>query len=134
MQRKMNGEGFCFCTDDKHIEDIQREGHIDHNVRKAIRLGMNPVSAIKMATINAANCYGLKDKGAVAPGRQADLLILSDLVTVSIEDVYYKGQLVDQNANIVIKPCAPETEKYRTCGRIFQGKHSGFPLKMEFSR
>ena len=69
----MNGDGFCFCTDDKHIEDIQREGHIDHNVRKAIRLGMNPVSAIKMATINAANCYGLKDKGAVAPGRQADL-------------------------------------------------------------
>lgn len=47
VQRKMNGEGFCFCTDDKHIEDIQQEGHIDHNVRKAIRLGMNPVSAIK---------------------------------------------------------------------------------------
>ena len=108
VQRHMNGDGFCFCTDDKHIEDIQREGHIDHNVRKAIRLGMNPVSAIKMATINAANCYGLKDKGAVAPGRQADLLVLSDLVSVTIEDVYFKGQLVDKNAKIVIKPCAPE--------------------------
>ncbi|MDD5804768.1 MAG: adenine deaminase [Clostridia bacterium] len=108
VQRHMNGEGFCFCTDDKHIEDIQREGHIDHNVRKAIRLGMNPVSAIKMATINAADCYGLKDKGAVAPGRQADLLILSDLVSVAMEDVYYKGELVDKNANIVIKPCASE--------------------------
>ena len=71
VQRHMNGDGFCFCTDDKHIEDIQREGHIDHNVRKAIRLGMNPISAIKMATINAADCYGLKDKGAVHPaGRQ----------------------------------------------------------------
>ena len=108
VQRKMNGEGFCFCTDDKHIEDIQQEGHIDHNVRKAIRLGMNPVSAIKMATINAANCYGLKDKGAIAPGRQADLLVLSDLVNVEVEDVYYKGQLIDKNENIVIKPCAPE--------------------------
>lgn len=85
VQRHMNGEGFCFCTDDKHIEDIQREGHIDHNVRKAIRLGMSPVSAIKMATINAANCYGLKDKGAVAPGRQADLLVLSDLENVAVE-------------------------------------------------
>ena len=52
---------------------------------------MNPVSAIKMATINAANCYGLKDKGAVAPGRQADLLVLSDLVSVTIEDVYFKA-------------------------------------------
>ena len=105
VQRKMNGEGFCFCTDDKHIEDIQQEGHIDHNVRKAIRLGMNSVSAIKMATINAANCYGLKDKGAIAPGRQADLLVL---VNVEVEDVYYKGQLIDKNENIVIKPCASE--------------------------
>ena len=69
---------------------------------------MNPVSAIKMATINAANCYGLKDKGAVAPGRQADLLVLSDLVNVEVEDVYYKGQLVNKNENIVIKPCVPE--------------------------
>ena len=102
VQRKMNGEGFCFCTDDKHIEDIH------HNVRKAIRLGMNSVSAIKMATINAANCYGLKDKGAIAPGRQADLLVLSDLVNVEVEDVYYKGQLIDKNENIVIKPCASE--------------------------
>ena len=63
---------------------------------------MNPISAIKMATINAADCYGLKDKGAVAPGRQADLLVLSDLVSVTIEDVYFKGQLVDKNAKIVI--------------------------------
>ena len=68
---------------------------------------MNPISAIKMATINAAICYGLKDKWAVAPGRQADLLVLSDLVSVTIEDVYFKGQLVDKNAKIVIKPCAP---------------------------
>ena len=108
VQRRMNGEGFCFCTDDKHIEDIQREGHIDHNVRKAIHLGMNPVSAIKMATINAASCYGLKDKGAIAPGKQADLLVFSDLVNVDIEEVYYKGQLIDKNDNIVIKPCAPQ--------------------------
>lgn len=108
VQRNMNGEGFCFCTDDKHIEDIQREGHIDHNVRKAIRLGMNPISAIKMATINAANCYGLKDTGAVAPGRQADLLVLSDLVNVEVEDVYYKGKRIDKNEKIVIKPCTPE--------------------------
>lgn len=108
VQRRMNGEGFCFCTDDKHIEDIQREGHIDHNVRKAIHLGMNPVSAIKMATINAASCYGLKDKGAIAPGKQADLLVFSDLVNIDIEEAYYKGQLIDKNDNIVIKPCAPQ--------------------------
>ena len=114
MRERRNGltilvrEGSAARNLEALVEDIQREGHIDHNVRKAIRLGMNPVSAIKMATINAANCYGLKDKGAVAPGRQADLLVLSDLVSVTIEDVYFKGQLVDKNAKIVIKPCAPE--------------------------
>lgn len=108
VQRHMNGEGFCFCTDDKHIEDIQREGHIDHNVRKAIHLGMSPVSAIKMATINAANCYGLKDKGAVAPGRQADLLVLSNLENVAVEQVYYKGQRINPEEKITIKPCPAE--------------------------
>ena len=58
VENQMNGEGFCFCTDDKHIEDIEKEGHIDHNVRKAIGLGMNPIDAICMATINSAKCYG----------------------------------------------------------------------------
>lgn len=61
-----------------------------------------------MATTMPPTAIGLKDKGAIAPGRQADLLVLSDLVNVEVEDVYYKGQLIDKNENIVIKPCAPE--------------------------
>ena len=68
VENQMNGEGFCFCTDDKHIEDIEKEGHIDHNVRKAIGLGMNPIDANCMATINSAKCYGLTHLGAIAPG------------------------------------------------------------------
>ena len=70
VKNKMNGEGFCFCTDDKHIEDIEREGHIDHNVRKSILLGMDPVKAIQMATIRPAMCYGLQHLGAIAPCRK----------------------------------------------------------------
>lgn len=88
----MNGEGFCFCTDDKHIEDIEKEGHIDHNVRKAIGLGLNPVDAICMATINSAKCYGLTHLGAIAPGYQADMLVVDDLEKMTIKDVYYKGR------------------------------------------
>ena len=61
-------EYFSFCTDDKHIEDILRDGHISYNVKLAVSLGMNPVQAIKMATINTAKCYGLKHLGAISSG------------------------------------------------------------------
>lgn len=108
VENHMNGEGFCFCTDDKHIEDIEREGHIDHNVRKSIALGMNPVAAIQMATIRSAACYGLKGIGAVAPGYQADLVVLEDLETVRVKEVYYKGQLIDKKGKIVVKTCSEE--------------------------
>ncbi|NLK98353.1 adenine deaminase [Defluviitalea saccharophila] len=93
---------FSFCTDDKHIEEIREEGHISYNVKKAIALGLSPLKAIKMATINAARCYGLKHLGAIAPGYQADLVVLNDLDNVVIESVYHKGKLIDNNTPIVI--------------------------------
>mgnify|MGYP004516288747 FL=1 len=108
VRNQMNGEGFCFCTDDKHIEDIEKEGHIDHNVRKAIKLGMNPIDAICMATINSAKCYGLRRLGAVATGYQADLLVLDDLENITIHDVYYNGQRIDQDSEIRVRECPAE--------------------------
>lgn len=85
-----------FCTDDKHIEEILKNGHISYNVRKAISLGLDPVEAIKIATIYTANCYGLKNFGAVAPGYRADLLILSDLENVQIDSVLYNGKPLEK--------------------------------------
>lgn len=86
-------DGFSFCTDDKHIEDIRQEGHIDHCVRKAIACGLAPVDAIRMATINTARHYGLHHQlGAIAPGMQADFVVLDDLEHVSIHAVYHKGR------------------------------------------
>lgn len=85
---------FCFCTDDKHVEDILREGHISHNVREAIRLGIPPVKAIKMATIQPASCYGLHHLGAIAAGRQADFLLLDSLDEVRVRAVYVRGERV----------------------------------------
>ena len=108
VRNQMNGEGFCFCTDDKHIEDIEKEGHIDHNVRKAIKLGMNPIDAICMATINSAKCYGLRRLGAVATGYQADFLVLDDLENMTIHDVYYNGQRIDQDSEIRVRECPAE--------------------------
>ncbi len=89
-----NSRRLMFCTDDKQPMDILNEGHIDHNVRRAIELGLSPITAIQMATLNTAECYSLRQKGAIAPGYEADLLVLSDLESITVEQVYKKGQLV----------------------------------------
>ena len=83
-----------FCTDDRQLEDIIRHGHIDNNVRMAVNSGVDPVSAVTMATFNTAECYGLKDRGAIAPGFIADLVVLDDLTEFKISRVYKKGQPV----------------------------------------
>lgn len=82
---------FVFCTDDMHLDDVASGGHIDRCVRMAVELGMEPIRAVRIATLNAARAYGLKDLGAVAPGCRADLVVLDDLKKVSISDVYRGG-------------------------------------------
>lgn len=84
----------AFCTDDKHIEDIITQGHIGYNVKKAIALGLDPMEAYKIASYYPARRYGLKTLGAIAPGYQADLVVLKDLNQVEIQQVYHRGKLV----------------------------------------
>lgn len=93
-------------TDDKNLSDLLHHGHIDVIIRKAVKAGKSPVIAIKMATLNAAERFGLKRRGAVAPGYIADLLILDDLNTVDIKDVYIKGKKIvaDKRAKPFINP------------------------------
>ena len=100
-------EHFSFCTDDKHIEDILREGHINYNVRRAVELGLDPFKAIKMATINTAKCYGLKNLGAIAPGYQADFVIFDNIKDFNVLDVYFKGKRIDRGAEIKVPKCPP---------------------------
>lgn len=84
------------CSDDKHPQEIINKGHINHSVKLAINEGIDPIDAIKMATINAATCYNLKNKGAIAPGYDADLLIVDNLNDFNIEKVYKRGVLVGE--------------------------------------
>lgn len=91
---KENMRRVFFCTDDRHPGDILRDGHIDNHVRMAVMHGMPPVMAIKMGSLNAAEAYHLYDRGAIAPGYLADLVILSDLRTFQVSQVYKAGQLV----------------------------------------
>ncbi|MBC1501071.1 adenine deaminase [Listeria weihenstephanensis] len=89
-----NSHRFCFCTDDKLIDDLLEEGSINYNVRLAIANKIDPVMAIQMATINAATCHKLPHLGAVAAGYQADILFLRDLETVTITKVMKRGEVV----------------------------------------
>ncbi len=82
---------FMFCTDDKHLDDLGRDGHIRWNVKMAVDLGMKPVDAVRMASWNAARVFGLRDVGAVAPGYKADLVLLSSLKRVEVAAVYKDG-------------------------------------------
>lgn len=89
-----NYQRILLCTDDKHPEDLLKEGHIDYNVKLAIKNGIDPITAIQMATINPANCYDLKDIGAIAPGYRADIIVFDSLENFNIEEVYKDGKLV----------------------------------------
>jgi len=100
---KDNINRVLFCTDDKHPFDIKEEGHINFNVNLAIKAGIAPIDAIKMATLNAANCYGLPHLGGIAPNKQADLIVFSDLYHIEPEIVYFKGKVVAKNGEPVFK-------------------------------
>lgn len=84
-----------FCTDDKHLEDIEKEGHINYCVRKAIALGVPEIKAYKMASCNAARFYGIRHAGAVGAGYRADILILDDLKEAVPAMVIKDGNIVD---------------------------------------
>lgn len=86
----------AFCTDDRHLEDMERDGHISYCIRKAISRGMEPVKAYKMASFSAAQIYGLKDLGAVAAGYKADLVILDDLESVKTDFVMKSGKVMTE--------------------------------------
>lgn len=97
-----NARRFLFCTDDKHLDELVSEGSIDHAIRLAIAAGMAPLQAIQLATLNAAECYGLSQKGALAAGFEADFVLLDDLESFKIAAVWKKGMQITEDGNMVI--------------------------------
>ncbi len=92
---------FMFATDDKDVDDLLAEGHIDHIIRRAVATGMNPVHAVKLATINPARHFGLDHLGAVAPHRLATFAILDDLEQCRVDRVFQAGQLVYADGQVL---------------------------------
>ncbi len=128
---KDNINRVLFCTDDKHPFDIKEEGHINFNVNLAIEFGINPIDAIRMATLNAANCYGLSHLGGIAPNKQADLIVFSDLYKIKPETVYFKGKIVAENDEPLFEASAKIPKS--VINTVHLDDHLSFDLHLESS-
>jgi len=102
-----NARRILFVTDDRFPADLIDEGHIDYIVRTAIREGLDPVTAIQIATLNASEYFNLHDRGAIAPGRRADLIVFDNFENLAIEQVYRGGQLVARNGRTLPQEIPP---------------------------
>ncbi|TCP42411.1 adenine deaminase [Rhodovulum marinum] len=88
----------CLCTDDRNPLDIAEYGHLDHMIRWMIGQGSDPLAVYRAASLSAAEAFGLKDRGLVAPGRRADIVALGDLAECRAELVIAGGRVVDDAA------------------------------------
>ena len=89
-----NSSRCLLCSDDRQPKTILELGHLDDHLRICVRHGIDPITAIRMATLNAATCYGLSDRGAIAPGLRADIVLLDDLTDFRVAQVFIAGKLV----------------------------------------
>ena len=98
---RANSRRCLFCTDDRQPKSILEDGHINNNVRISVADGLDAIEAICMATVNSSECYNLNDRGAIAPGRRADLVLCNDLKDFSMSRVYIGGELVAQDGRML---------------------------------
>ena len=102
-----NSRRCLLCSDDRQPKTILHEGHLDNHLRICVEEGIDPVTAIRMATLNAAECFGLKDRGAIAPGYRADIVLMDDLKDFQVNRVWIEGKLVAQEGAYL-----PKIEKF----------------------
>ncbi|TFG07270.1 adenine deaminase [Candidatus Thorarchaeota archaeon] len=121
---------FCsFVTDDRNTLDLIKKGHIDSMVREAISYGVDPILAIKVATLSTAVHYGLQYTGAVAPGYHADLAILDSLEKVNVEQVYKQGTLVAKDGKMIDEFGVAEQPQLRRSVNIHWLEPQDFEVK-----
>jgi adenine deaminase len=130
----LNARRFMFVTDDCHPTDLIAQGGVDHSVRKAIQLGLDHIIAIQMATINPAQYFPLPGIGAIAPGYQADLVVIEDLIDLRVSHVFKAGRLVAEAGKML--PGVIEESKVKTENTIHLSPISAerFRIKAQGSR
>lgn len=110
-------------TDDKHPGDLIRYGHIDYIIRSAVKRGADPIRAIKMGSFNTAAYFGIKNRGAVAPGYLADLVVLKDLESLEVVKVFKAGKMVAENGVCLTEPAGEKTWDATIKDRVFHSFH-----------
>jgi len=95
-----------FCSDDKQPVTIFNQGDLDNHLRICVKNGIDPITAVQMGSLNAAECYHLDDRGAIAAGKRADIILMEDLKDFNPIKVFVKGQLVAEN-----KKCLKEIQR-----------------------
>lgn len=127
VQAGLDTRHLMFCTDDKHPDDILNEGHIDCMVNRAVELGLDPITAIQMATLNAAIHFRIDHLvGSLSPGRWADILLSEELKPVAPSHVFFKGKLVAQDGQLTASiPPAVYPEWFHHTVRVRRGKQAG---------
>lgn len=99
-----NAHRCCFCTDDASPDDIAEQGHMERHLRMAVAAGIAPVQAVRMASLNTAQCYGLHGKGAIAPAYTADFVLVQDLKDFTVLATYCQGTMVAERGMLTVPP------------------------------
>lgn len=139
LLKGVNSNNFQRCVlsaDDLQAKSMIEKGHLDNSIRICIEEGVSPIRAIQMATINAAQCCDLKDRGAIAPGLRADLVIFSDLALPEVEATYIAGELVAEKGQYLPEIKRVSTEKVQSSVHIenFHPEQLVLPLTSEKAR
>ncbi|MBW2064136.1 MAG: adenine deaminase [Deltaproteobacteria bacterium] len=104
LVKSNNSRRFCLVSDDLHPCDLFKRGHLDYIVRRAVEWGLDPFTAIQMATLNPAEYFGLRERGAVAPGFRADIIVIDNLESFRVEKVFKDGELVAEGGRAIWDP------------------------------
>ena len=129
--RAHSPERACFVADDRTCGDLLRQGHLDHIVRLAIAAGLDPVQAVRMVTLHPAHYFGFADRGALAPGFMADLVVVDDLHTFRPRQVYAAGKLVARDGQALFEPPPlPDAETPQVQNTIRLGRFSSDELRL----
>lgn len=126
-----NSRKCFFVSDDRHPRDLLEEGHINSIIKKAVKLGLDPITAIQMATINTAEYFKLTDVGVIAPGYRADMVVLKDIENFEIEKVFKDGRLVAQNGQILPRKIKKTRVTIRSSMNVDWMGLQGFDIKAE---
>lgn len=113
-----NSRRCLLCSDDRQPKTIFELGHLDHHLRICVEEGISPIVAIQMASLNAAECFRLYDRGAIAPGLRADIVLLEDLTNFNVRQVFLNGQQVAKDKKYLLKVERKSIETVAGCFHV----------------